>query len=155
LNLHLFWLNFYRKGGPYDELIDKEEYEKQIEYKKQKVKAKILANNYLELLKQKDELQIDAEKRNNEKLVKEIEEAKNEINKLAIGKWKQQEIQSIYKEVAREISSSEISENDLEEGFLAASEGFKVEQNKIESEEVEIEKKGRKRVLINKTGFLI
>jgi hypothetical protein len=129
------------KRGPYDELIDKEEYEKQIEYKKQKVKAKILANNYLELLKQKDELQIDAEKRNNEKLVKEIEEAKNEINKLAIGKWKQQEIQSIYKEVAREISSSEISENDLEEGFLAASEGFKVEQNKIESEEVEIEKK--------------
>ncbi|NJO90078.1 MAG: DUF4407 domain-containing protein, partial [Chloroflexia bacterium] len=129
------------KRGPYDELIDKEEYEKQIEYKKQKVKAKILANNYLELLKQKDELQIDAEKRNNEKLVKEIEEAKNEINKLAIGKWKQQEIDAINKEVVRELNSSGISENELEDGLLAASEGFKVEHGKDESIEVESEEK--------------
>ncbi len=129
------------KRGPYDELIDKEEYEKQIEYKKQKVKAKVLANNYLELLKQKDELQIDAEKRNNEKLVKEIENAKNEINKLAIGKWKKQEIDAINKEVAQEINSSEISENDLNDEQLVASEGFKVEKGESERIEVENEKK--------------
>lgn len=95
------------RRGPYDELIEKEEYEKQIEYKKQKIKAKILANNYLELLKQKDELQIEAEKRNNEKLVDEIEKAKDEINKLAVGKWKQKEIDALSKEVEEELKESQ------------------------------------------------
>ena len=99
------------KRGPYDELIDKEEYEKQIEYKKQKIKAKILANNYLELLKQKDELQFEAEKRNNEKLVKEIELAKDEINKLAIGKWKQKEIDTLTQAVLVEMNE-ETNQND-------------------------------------------
>lgn len=81
--------------GPYDELFEKEEYEKLIEYKKQKVKAEVLANNYLELLKQKDELQFEAEKRNNENLIKEIETAKDEINRVYINKWKQKEIDSL------------------------------------------------------------
>ena len=124
------------KRGPYDELIEKEEYEKQIEYKKQKIKAKILANNYLELLKQKDELQIEAEKRNNEKLVKEIEDAKDEINRLAIGKWKQKEIETLTAEVEAELKE----ENDIMEGnmdILAASEGFKIQLE--ESEKIEIE----------------
>ncbi|MEN8118930.1 MAG: DUF4407 domain-containing protein [Bacteroidota bacterium] len=83
------------RRGPYDELIDKEEYEKQIEYKKQKIKAKVLANNYLELLKQKDELQIEAEKRNNENLVKHIEEAKEDINKKFVEKWKEKELENV------------------------------------------------------------
>lgn len=82
------------RRGPYDELIDKEEYEKQIEYKKQKVKAKILANNYLELLKQKDELQIEAEKRNNKSLIKQIEVAKEDINKKVVEKWKEKELEN-------------------------------------------------------------
>jgi hypothetical protein len=126
------------KRGPYDELIDKEEYEKQIEYKKQKIKAKVLANNYLELLKQKDELQIGAEKRNNEKLVKEIEEAKNEINKLAIGKWKKQEIDAIEQEIALEENKNDIEDN-FEGDILPASEGFKVEQNQSENIKADIE----------------
>ncbi len=91
------------RRGPYDELFEKEEYEKLIEYKKQKVKAKILANNYLELLKQKDELQIESEKRNNENLVKEIEIAKDEINKIFIGRWKQSEIDAINKKLELEL----------------------------------------------------
>lgn len=105
------------RRGPYDELIEKEEYEKQIEYKKQKIKAKILANNYLELLKQKDELQIEAEKRNNEKLIEEIEKAKDEINKLAVGKWKQKEIDSISKQVDNELNEAEknIDSQDIDE----------------------------------------
>jgi hypothetical protein len=90
--------------GPYDELLEKEEYEKLIEYKKQKVKAKVLANNYLELLKQKDELQVEAEKRNNQNLIQEIEHAKDEINKIFIGKWKQKEIESIGSELKKDES---------------------------------------------------
>lgn len=81
--------------GPYDELLEKEEYEKQIEYKKQKIKARVLANNYIELLKQKDELQIEAEKRNNEKLIQEIEQAKNDINKKVIENWKIHELKQV------------------------------------------------------------
>jgi hypothetical protein len=96
------------RRGPYDELIEKEEFEKQIEYKKQKIKAKILANNYLELLKQKDELQIESEKRNNEKLIKEIEIAKEEINKMAVGKWKQNEIDSLTDEVIKEMKENDV-----------------------------------------------
>ena len=102
------------RRGPYDELIEKEEFEKQIEYKKQKIKAKILANNYLELLKQKDELQIESEKRNNEKLIKEIEIAKEEINRMAVGKWKQNEIDSLSIEVLQEIKQEEIKDGKSE-----------------------------------------
>jgi hypothetical protein len=100
------------RRGPYDELLEKEEYEKLIEYKKQKVKAKVLANNYLELLKQKDELQIEAEKRNNENLIKEIESAKDEINKIFIGRWKQKEIETISSELSDEIKVAD-SENEM------------------------------------------
>ncbi|MFN8259215.1 MAG: DUF4407 domain-containing protein [Bacteroidales bacterium] len=99
--------------GPYDELIEKEEFEKQVEFKKQKIKAKILANNYLELLKQKDELEIESEKRNNEKLIKEIEAAKEEINKLAVGKWKQKEIDQITSQVGK--INEELKENSEEQ----------------------------------------
>jgi len=102
------------RRGPYDELIEKEEFEKQIEYKKQKIKAKILANNYLELLKQKDELQIESEKRNNEKLIKEIEIAKEEINRMAVGKWKQNEIDSLSREVIQELKQEEIKDEKSE-----------------------------------------
>jgi len=137
------------KRGPYDELIEKEEYEKQIEYKKQKVKAKILANNYLELLKQKDELQIEAEKRNNEKLVMEIENAKDEINKLAIGKWKQEEIKMLTKEVLNELEEEQ-REKELSADILAASEGFKVE--KVLSERVDLGEDEGKNESFNETN---
>ncbi len=105
--------------GPYDELLEKEEYEKQIEYKKQKIKARVLANNYIELLKQKDELQIEAEKRNNEKLIQEIELAKNDINKKVIEKWKIHELQQVQEldtvKLAEEISiEEEAKENSIE-----------------------------------------
>ncbi len=95
--------------GPYDELLEKEEYEKLIEYKKQKIKAKVLANNYIELLKQKDELQTEAEKRNNESLIKELEIAKDEINRVFIGKWKQKEIESIAAQLSQEL----VNENEI------------------------------------------
>ena len=105
------------RRGPYDELIDKEEYEKQIEYKKQKIKAKVLANNYLELLKQKDELQIEAEKRNNENLVKHIEDAKEDINKKVVEKWKEKELETVHANLIesdsqQENSSESVSNND-------------------------------------------
>ena len=102
------------RRGPYDELIDKEEYEKQIEYKKQKINAKVLANNYLELLKQKDELQIEAEKRNNENLVKHIEEAKEEINRKVVEKWKEKELEIVDADIDERYSQQEnstVSEN--------------------------------------------
>jgi len=97
------------RRGPYDELIDKEEYEKQIEYKKQKIKAKVLANNYLELLKQKDELQIEAEKRNNKNLVKHIEEAKEDINKKVVEKWKEKELETVLTDLIESDSQLENS----------------------------------------------
>lgn len=137
------------KRGPYDELIEKEEYEKQIEYKKQKIKAKILANNYLELLKQKDELQIESEKRNNENLIKEIEAAKDEINKMAIGKWRKKEVEAITKEIEGEIEGEleneypvdvelESSENNIEDSEINNIDGKNVdsEPNNEISEEV-------------------
>ena len=110
--------------GPYDELLEKEEYEKLIEYKKQKVKAKVLANNYLELLKQKDELQVEAEKRNNENLIREIENAKDEINKIFIGKWKQKEIDSIANGISKEKSKEQESaiDNEIEMDLKAENE---------------------------------
>ncbi len=106
------------RRGPYDELLEKEEYEKQIEYKKQKIKARVLANNYIELLKQKDELQVEAEKRNNEKLIKEIEQAKEDINKKVVEKWKEYELQ--------QVKDLELIKNDFKENDET--------ENKIESE---------------------
>jgi len=97
--------------GPYDELFEKEEYEKLIEYKKQKVKIKIFANNYLDLLRQKDELQTESEKRNNENLIKEIETAKDEINKMFVVKWKQSEIDIINKKLAKETEEEFINKS--------------------------------------------
>lgn len=97
------------RRGPYDELIDKEEYEKLVEYKKQKIKAKVLANNYLELLKQKDELQIEAEKRNNENLVKHIEEAKEDINKKVVEKWKEKKLETVHADLVESDSQKENS----------------------------------------------
>jgi hypothetical protein len=99
--------------GPYDELLEKEEYEKLIEYKKQKIKAKVLANNYLELLRQKDELQTESEKRNNENLVKEIEAAKDEINRIFVGKWKQSEIETINRRLVKEIQEDDLQRNEI------------------------------------------
>ncbi len=101
------------RRGPYDELIDKEEYEKQIEYKKQKIKAKVLANNYIELLKQKDELQIEAAKRNNENLIKHIEEANEDINKKVVEKWKENELNFAHEEVT---TSDLLIENSNDKG---------------------------------------
>ncbi len=106
------------RRGPYDELIEKEEYEKIVEYKKQKIKAKVLANNYLELLKQKDELQIEAEKRNNENLIKHIEEAKEDINKKAIDRWKEKELEAVeYSEQKSDLSeeSADDTNDDMNE----------------------------------------
>ena len=97
--------------GPYDELIEKEEYEKLVEYQKQKFKAKVLANNYLELLKQKDELQTESEKRNNENLIREIESAKDEINRVFVGRWKQNEIELINKKLLNELESASAGES--------------------------------------------
>ncbi|MDF1549584.1 MAG: DUF4407 domain-containing protein [Bacteroidales bacterium] len=130
------------RRGPYDELIEKEEYEKQIEYKKQKIKAKVLANNYLELLKQKDELQLLSEKRNNENLVNEIEKAKDEINKLAVGHWKKKEIESLNKLVEKELNEQnhkvENMEETLEEENLD-------EEPVIEMENSEMQENGEQR----------
>jgi len=100
------------RRGAYDELIEKEEYEKIVEYKKQKIKAKTLANNYIELLKQKNELQIDAEKRNNKNLVKQIEDAKQEINSEFIKQWKQKEIETInIEKITEQNDKNEVVEN--------------------------------------------
>lgn len=113
------------KRGPYDELIDKEEYEKLVEYRKQKLKAKILSTNYIELLQQRDDLQTESEKRNNEKLILEIEKAKDEINKLAIGNWKKDEIEALTKQIKDEMNLNSFSESDKE--LLIVSDGFKIE----------------------------
>ncbi|MBN1253073.1 MAG: DUF4407 domain-containing protein [Bacteroidales bacterium] len=101
------------RRGAYDELIEKEEYEKMVEYKKQKIKAKTLANNYIELLQQKNILQVDSEKRNNESLIKQIEDAKEEINQEAIKLWKQKEIKTLYLEeiIEQENIDDKVEEN--------------------------------------------
>jgi hypothetical protein len=123
--------------GPYDELLEKEEYEKLIEYKKQKIKAKVLANNYLELLRQKDELQTESEKRNNEILIKEIEAAKDEINKIFVGKWKQSEIASIDKKLIKEIEEEYPLQNENQNNIEQFT-GLNNEINHIETKENEI-----------------
>ena len=133
------------RRGPYDELLEKEEYEKQVEYKKQKIKARVLANNYIELLKQKDELQVEAQKRNNEKLIQEIEQAKNDINKKVIEKWKLYELQQVEdlklnkktnKEQAEDSNSNEqTKENNIKEQNqeTISAENFKTEKNEQKS----------------------
>ncbi len=122
--------------GPYDELLEKEEYEKQIEYKKQKIKARVLANNYIELLKQKDELQIEAEKRNNEKLIQEIEQAKNDINKKLIEKWKIHELKQV-KELKIENETVDSSKNKQNVHTENIEEAKKIITNKVKKEEDE------------------
>ncbi len=111
------------RRGAYDELIEKEEYEKIVEYKKQKIKTKTLANNYIELLKQKNELQVDAEKRNNESFVKQIEDAKQEINSKFIKNWKQKEIETI--------NTKEFSEQDNDNKNIDSNEELIKNSNNI------------------------
>jgi hypothetical protein len=124
--------------GPYDELFDKEEYEKLVEYKKQKIKAKVLANNYLELLKQKDELQTEAEKRNNENLIKDIEQAKDEINKIFVDRWKQKEIDSILSNETENCSSVEIEGQD-ENADIIQERKNEIEENNLDEQNIEIQ----------------
>ena len=102
------------RRGPYDELIEKEEYEKIVEYKKLKLKAKLVANNYLEIIQQKDNLQIESEKRNNENLIKYIEEAKNDINKKVVEQWKENELELINNTTKNEISKDLKTNDDKE-----------------------------------------
>jgi hypothetical protein len=139
--------------GPYDELFDKEEYEKLIEYKKQKVKAKILANNYLELLKQKDSLLLESEKRNNEQIIQEIELAKQQINLAYIGKWKESEMEAINQKLEKIVSDELAAKKTGEQNLLARPEdGDQEDINDIEqmSEEHSCKEKEQEFEMINK-----
>lgn len=83
------------KRGPYDELLDRIEYENFIEQKKLISDRNDDINTYLKISTDKNKLKLDAELKGNKELLESIAMAQAEIAKLAVEKWKLEEIEKL------------------------------------------------------------
>ena len=83
------------KRGPYDEVLDRIEYENYIEQKKLISDRNDDINTYLKISTDKNKLKLDAELKGNKELLESIAMAQAEIAKLAVEKWKLEEIEKL------------------------------------------------------------
>lgn len=83
------------KRGPYDEVLDRIEYENLIEQKKLISDRNDDINTYLKISTDKNKLKLDAELKGNKELLESIAMAQAEIAKLAVEKWKLEEIEKL------------------------------------------------------------
>ncbi len=83
------------KRGPYDEVLDRIEYENFIEQKKLISDRNDEINTYLKISTDKNKLKLDAELKGNKELLESIAMAQAEIAKLAVEKWKLEEIEKL------------------------------------------------------------
>lgn len=83
------------KRGPYDEVLDRIEYENFIEQKKLISDRNDDINTYLKISTDKNKLKLDAELKGNKELLESIAMAQAEIAKLAVEKWKIEEIEKL------------------------------------------------------------
>lgn len=83
------------KRGPYDEVLDRIEYENFIEQKKLISHRNDDINTYLKISTDKNKLKLDAELKGNKELLESIAMAQAEIAKLAVEKWKAEEIEKL------------------------------------------------------------
>ena len=83
------------KRGPYDEVLDRIEYENFIEQKKLISDRNDDINTYLKISTDKNKLKLDAELKGNKELLESIAMAQGEIAKLAVEKWKLEEIEKL------------------------------------------------------------
>lgn len=83
------------KRGPYDEVLDRIEYENFIEQKKLISDRNDDINTYLKISTDKNKLKLDAELKGNKELLESIAMAQAEIAKLAVEKWKLEEIEKL------------------------------------------------------------
>lgn len=83
------------KRGPYDEVLDRIEYENFIEQKKLISDRNDDINTYLKINTDKNKLKLDAELKGNKELLESIAMAQAEIAKLAVEKWKLEEIEKL------------------------------------------------------------
>lgn len=84
------------KRGPYDEVLDRLEYENFIEQKKLISDKNDDINTYLKISTDKNKLKLDAELKGNKELLESIAMAQAEIAKLAVEKWKNEEIEKLH-----------------------------------------------------------
>ena len=83
------------KRGPYDEVLDRIEYENLIEQKKLISDRNDDINTYLKISSDKNKLKLDAELKGNKELLESIAMAQAEIARLAVEKWKIEEIEKL------------------------------------------------------------
>lgn len=83
------------KRGPYDEILDRVEYENFIEQKKIISDLNDTINTTIKISTEKNANKLNAELKANEELLNSISSAQAEIAKLAVEQWKQDELEKI------------------------------------------------------------
>ncbi len=83
------------KRGPYDQMLEKEEYTIFVDSKKAIYDMKSAGNNYLEALSQKNRLKAEQIQEVNREFVAQIMAAQAEINRKKVEKWKEKELEEL------------------------------------------------------------
>lgn len=83
------------KRGPYDQMLEKEEYAIFVDSKKTIYDMKSAGNNYLEALSQKNKLKAEQIQEVNRQFVAQIMAAQAEINRKKVEKWKEKELEEL------------------------------------------------------------
>lgn len=110
------------KRGPYDEILDRVEYENYIHQKKLISETNDSVNTLIKISTDKNKRKLDAELRANEEVLNSVVIAQTEIAKLAIEKWKQGELTKLNNGenniiFASNIQNSTLPYNDLSGGL--------------------------------------
>jgi hypothetical protein len=81
--------------GPYDEIIDRMDYEKTIEQKIKISELNDTVNTEMRISTERNRIKLEAELKANEELMNEIAAAQAEIAKEAVKKWKEKELNKL------------------------------------------------------------
>jgi hypothetical protein len=81
--------------GPYDEVLDRLDYEKTIEQKIKISELNDTVNTEMRISTERNRIKLEAELKANEELMNEIAAAQAEIAKEAVKKWKEKELNKL------------------------------------------------------------
>lgn len=83
------------KRGPYDQMLDAEEYSSLIESEKWRFDTDMFASRYWQAETDKHELASEARMRSDQQFIANITEAQHEVNKRKVEKWKEQALDEV------------------------------------------------------------
>lgn len=83
------------KRGPYDELLDLEEYKKEVDTKREMSKIKLNMHDYINIAQDTRKMKTDANQYINEIMINKIKKTQTKINDLKIKKWEEEQLKHI------------------------------------------------------------